>query len=125
MARSLSAAAYSPGEVLDVTIQYERFGIETPLVVGYIEELPPGWTYLGIVDNGGAPPGVAPEVNAQGALEFAWITVPSMPGYFTYQVQAPVDAAGLAHFSGYGLYRFTGAQIETGVIETYIPQARL
>ncbi len=120
--RTVEPSAYTPGGVLDMTIHYVRYGAEIPLVFGYVETLPPGWTYQGIVANEGLPPVVVPEVGSTDTLEFAWIEPPAMPGSFTFRVNIPPAASGQALFSGYGLYRFSGAEQQTAVSEISIPQ---
>ena len=121
--RTTVPPAYTPGSTLEMTIHYVRYGAEAPLVFGYTETLPPGWTYQGIVANEGAAPVIVPALGAEGVLEFAWIDPQLMPGSFTYQVNIPAMASGQALFSGYGLYRFTGLEQQTSVSEVSIPQS--
>jgi len=120
--RTIDPTEYAPAGTLDMTIHYVRYGVESPLVFGYTETLPPGWTYQGVVANEGGAPVITPEAGAAGILEFAWITPPTMPGSFTYRVSIPPSASGQALFSGYGLYRFTGAEQQTAISEISIPQ---
>ena len=113
---------YASGQVLDITVPFQRFGVETPLVFGYIETLPDGWLFQEIVENEGIEPDVFPKVNTTGTLEFAWLSPPPMPGTFTYRILVPQDATGLARFSGYALYRFTDIQFNTPQVETVLPR---
>ncbi|MCK5862374.1 MAG: hypothetical protein KAH38_07805, partial [Candidatus Hydrogenedentes bacterium] len=121
--RTTDPYAYMPGDTLDMTIHYVRYGAEKPLVFGYSEMIPPGWTYQGIVTSDGPAPVITPALGTEGLLEFAWIDPPPMPGSFTYQVAVPLTAQGQAVFSGYGLYRFSGQEEQTAVSEVSIPQS--
>lgn len=118
-----STGPYVGGEELDITVSYERHGLESLLVFGLVENLPAGWTFQGIVESSGTPPDVYPDVNTAGVLEFAWFTPPAMPGSFTYRVYVPEWTSGLARISGYGLYRFTESQFMTAVTETVVPRS--
>lgn len=122
--RSVTPSAYAPGASVDMTVHYALYGVEPVLAFGYIETLPPGFVYEGLVASDGPEPAIAPSPGAEDALEFAWIETPPMPGSFTYRVVVPETAVGQEHFSGQGLYRFTGAEQKTTVSEIVIPQAR-
>ena len=74
------------------------------------------------MESDGIEPELFPKANATGTLEFAWFSPPPMPGSFTYRVYAPGNAAGLARFHGYGLYRFTDIQFVTARVETVLPR---
>ncbi len=120
--RVIDKKYYASGQVLDVTIPFQRFGMEMPLVLGYVEILPDGWVFKEVVESDGIEPELFPKANATGTLEFAWFSPPPMPGSFTYRVYAPGNAAGLARFHGYGLYRFTDIQFVTARVETVLPR---
>lgn len=121
--RSANVAEYTAGETMDITFYYDRLGVQLPLAFGYVEQLPEGWFFEGIVDDGGAEPDIVPAVGTIGTLEIAWISAPSMPGYLTYRVWVPRNFRGLAFLAGYCVYRFGAEQLESALIESVFARA--
>ncbi|HOK89702.1 MAG TPA: PKD domain-containing protein [Candidatus Hydrogenedentes bacterium] len=97
---------YTPGEPITVTLTMAYAGLFPLSSLGIRETLPDGWTLGEIAGN--CPPPVFRQ-NGRDA-EFAWIDLPSLPCSFTYQVWPPVNASGLAGFSGVMLFRAEGGE---------------
>ncbi len=114
--------AYTPGEIIEITVFFEAFGIESPLVFGLVETLPEGWSFVECVNGLGTLPDVLPDEGTEGDLEFSWFTPPAIPGSMKYKVLVPESFEGPGKLYGYGLYRFTDSMFQTAGLESLIPR---
>ena len=111
---------YFPGGSVDITLRFEKHGDQ--LLYGLVgtEHIPSGWTIQGV--DGPSPPPIWKVVAGGGSVEFGWVVVPAFPVEFTYHITPPLNASGVVEFSGAGLYRFSGPQLETNTVQTYLSQ---
>jgi PKD repeat protein len=110
---------YTPGMPLDVTVTLDYTDPENAVMaVGLMTLLPPLWSYQGLV-SGQLPP-IRPNAGAQGDLGFMWIDVPLFPVTFTYRVLAPESASGPQTFSGQILYRLSGPELTSALVQTTV-----
>ena len=114
--------AYTPGEIIEITVFFEAFGIESPLVFGLVETLPEGWSFVECVNGLGTLPDILPDEGTEGDLEFSWFTPPAIPGSMKYKVLVPESFEGPGKMYGYGLYRFTDSMFQTAGLESLIPR---
>lgn len=114
LTRSFNVAGYMPGETVDVTMTLDNPGTILVTALGLVETLPPGWTFGSVVS--GTTPAILPSSGEVGDLEFAWISVPSFPLTFTYRVNVPPTASGVATFTGEVLFRELGPEIRTAPV---------
>ena len=111
---------YFPGGLADVTLRFEKHGDQTLYGLVGTETIPSGWTIQGV--EGPSPPPIWKVLSNGGGVEFGWVSVPTFPVEFTYHITPPFDASGVVAFSGAGLYRFSGPQLETNTAQTYLSQ---
>jgi hypothetical protein len=118
LVRTFSAPKATAGETLEVTVTLD-YDDEDPVTALAVQEtLPEGWTYEAFVNGPAAA--VAPKIGDTGELTFVWIMIPKWPAAFTYSVKAPADATGAQNFSAQGIYRTSGAEENTGVIDNEV-----
>jgi hypothetical protein len=108
LARAFAVDTYPPGGTVDVQITLNYAG-EQVTAMAVLEDIPPGWSFAGIV--GGDGPTVPPAVGKTGQLTFIWVSIPTFPATFTYQLKVPEGESGPRTFSGYAVYRTSGPQI--------------
>jgi hypothetical protein len=115
-------AVYTPGQNIDITVTVNKTDSRTPAALGLKDTVPGTWTLLNFsaVDPAMRPAVGRETLNADGTknFEFAYITVPSFPAMFTYRVKTGTADAGQLNISGYALYRFTGAEEQSPVVNT-------
>jgi hypothetical protein len=115
-----STGVYFPGAPVGVTLRFEQKGGEVLYGIVGTDTIPAGWT---VQYPGGASPPPIWKVAADGhSVEFGWVAVPALPVEFTYLVTPPADASGVVEFSCTGLYRFSGPQLETNTVQTFLAQ---
>ncbi|MBI1317464.1 MAG: DUF5011 domain-containing protein [Candidatus Hydrogenedens sp.] len=104
------ASTYVPGQQLEIQITMTADGGSEGInAVGLRENIPVGWTYLGLGGATGAAPAVQPQPGAEQLLEFAWIEIPQLPYSFTYSIGVPEsDPGGNQVIHGQFEYRLDG-----------------
>lgn len=108
---STATDSYAPGATTRFSVEVSG-SLNSPLTAfGFQLFLPDGWRYGGALT--GDAPGFTPTLNAEGTLEFAYLTPPELPFTFHFSVWAPEEAIGPKLFGGIGLYRTVSAQQET------------
>ena len=122
MQRVAVPAVYTPGQTIEVTVTIQKSESRTPTAVGIKDTVPGTWT---LVNFSAVDPTMRPAVgrevlNTDGSknMEFAYITIPSFPATFTYRVKTGDADAGQMNISGYALYRFSGAEEQSPVVNT-------
>lgn len=113
--------AYTPGQTLDITVTLNADGTDPIRAMGLIEDLPPGFTFAGVV--GGDHPDLSPPRGREDKLEFAWFNIPTFPTTFTYRVNVPQEADGVLNISGETLFRTTGPELRSPVEKSAINRA--
>lgn len=108
MTRSFAAETYPAGGTVDVQLTLNYAG-EQVTAMAVLEDIPPGWSFAGIV--GGDGPTVPPAMGKTGQLTFIWVNIPTFPATFTYQLKVPEGESGPRSFNGYAVYRTSGPQI--------------
>lgn len=114
---------YAPGETLTiiVTLEQTRSGVINAL--GLSETLPEGWSVAEVVQSAGAE--AIPEPGDSGAIQFAWLAIPSFPARIVYRLNVPETASGIQIISGEALFRtVSSTELRSGVIETAVAQGR-
>ena len=107
--RDFDDGCHSPGDVVDVTLTIDFGGAGTVTSLAVFEDLPPGWTYLGVTSTPG--PAVEHFDAATDQVEFGWITIPELPHTVVYQVRVPEDEVHDTFcFDGHVNYRTGGAE---------------
>lgn len=96
-------AVGAPAGVLNVRVTIDGQADDTLSGLGVTDELPAGWSFIGLASAG---PAIRPGAGATGALDFAAFPVPSLPYSFTYSVQTVGSVASqFAAFAASGYYR--------------------
>jgi len=115
-------AVYTPGQVIDVTVTITETGTATPAALGIKDTVPGTWALQTFV---AADPAMRPAVgrdilNEDGTrnIEFAYINMPAFPAMFTYRVKTGATDAGQLNISGRAIYRFTGAEEQSAIVNT-------
>jgi len=93
-----------PGQNLEVTITLSAVDGSAITALGLTEVIPEGWTLVSVSDDGGANPAVRPDPGAVSPLDFVWISVPDLPGSFSYTLAVPLDAVLPAEIRGQANY---------------------
>jgi hypothetical protein len=114
---------YTPGATVTVTLGVDAEDATTIAALGVSESLPGGWTLVSVEADHGSPPDVIPATGASGTLEFAWLTVPSLPNSFRYTANIPGSASGTARLTGHAAYRQDGGPLNTDVLVSSLDQA--
>ena len=95
--------SYTPGQTMDVTLQVDRVGHQPVTSLTCNEQLPPGWTFAGLI--AGPFPETAPFPGDGGALQFVWTTAPPRtPFTLTYRVAVPTGMTGVRSITGFLVY---------------------
>ncbi len=121
LSREVPGSTYAPGASVDVTVTIANGGTETVRAMGFVEELPEGWTFDGVVSTD--RPDLSPPKGRPGKLEFAWFNIPKFPATFTYRATVPANADGPKEVSGEALYRTDGPEQRTGLVTTVLTPA--
>lgn len=100
-----SVGAFTPGEVLDVTVTITAEDGSAISAVGLTETVPDGWTFVSVDGEIGQVPPISPHEGDTGDLGFIWFAVPDFPVTFTYTLQVPADAEANADITGWVDYR--------------------
>lgn len=95
-----SVGAFTPGEVLTVTVSISAEDAVAISALGLTETVPVGWTFVSVDGEIGQVPAVPPNEGDTGDLGFIWVAVPDFPVTFTYTLQVPADAEATADISG-------------------------
>ena len=111
----LEGNPYAPGGVVTIALTLNSDIPNALTALGGDESLPDEWTYLS-VSGPNAPPLAMQTAN--GAFEYAWISVPTMPCSFTYTVRVPETPAEIAEISGNISYRTNGGHEESPTVDT-------
>ena len=111
LATTVSSQAFTPGDVVEVSVQLGYGGAETVTAVGLQTVLPDGWKFEGL--SGGAVPTIAPDAGRSGLLEFAWIQPPQWPATFSYKLRVPETETAARELNSTAMYRTSGAQLSS------------
>lgn len=104
---------------VQVTINYD--GTEgTITALGYEEQIPAGFSYLGPLASENPTPPIVPNSGQTGTLNFAYIFVPSFPATFTYRIACPPSICEPGQLVGKVLYRTSGPQLESAPVTDVI-----
>jgi len=113
---------YSPGAQVSIEVTLDQTCPEAITALALEETIPAGWTFVSA--SGAAVPNLSPPAGTAGPgpLEFVWFSIPAVfPATFTYVLEVPGDDASLeSSISGKVLYRLSGGQLETDVVETVL-----
>ncbi len=103
-ARRFDSALYDDTSTLDVSVTLSHTNPTALTALSLTEELPPGWTFAGLVTNkatGSEPPTLVRADDDSGSVDFAWITMPEQwPLTLTYRVNVPTGSVGNQTFTG-------------------------
>jgi len=116
--RTPAEPCYTPGEQVEVTLNFDANCPQGFTAFGFEESLPAGWTFASV--SGANVPDIVPPPGATNLLEFAYIAAPTFPASFTYVVNVPADeTANPANISGQGVYRLgTSVALYTAPVTT-------
>lgn len=95
-----SVGAFTPGEVLDVTVTITAEDSRDISALGLTETVPVGWTFVAVDGESGQVPPIPPIEGDTGDLGFIWVVVPDFPVTFTYTLQVPADTEATADITG-------------------------
>lgn len=109
LATTVSSPAYTPGDVVEVSVQMGYDGADAVTAVGLQAVVPDGWKFEGL--SGGATPTISPDAGKTGVLEFAWIQPPQWPATFTYKLRVPETENVARELSTTAMYRTSGGQL--------------
>lgn len=122
LATTVSTPAFTPGDVVEVSVQMGYDGGEAVTAVGLQTIIPDGWKFDGL--SGGATPTIAPDAGRTGVLEFAWIQPPPWPATFTYRLRVPETENAARELSTTAMYRTSGDQLTSNTASaTLTPKA--
>jgi len=107
-ARTFAEDGYAAPGTLDVSVIINWAAADTLTSLAVFETLPPGWTFHSMLAG---TPFLAPNAGDSGALEFAWLSIPTFPTTLTYRVNVPAGQIGAKSFSGDVRYRTSGSEI--------------
>ena len=102
-----SSGNYFPGKSLTVTNRIEYTGSVTAL--GIQTTLPEGWHFVAL--GGSHEPDIRPGRNTTETLDFAWITPPASPLWFTYTLFVPAQESGAKKVSAVVFFRRLGGEL--------------
>ena len=97
-----SATSFVPGGNATITVEM-NFPAETASL-GWMVELPSGWSYV----SGVGEPSIAPVAGATGVLEWAWTEVPTSPATFTFDIRSPSNHNDIASLSAFEFVQIDG-----------------
>ncbi len=116
--------AYTPGQIIDVTVTIQNSDSSTPAALGIVETVPGAWTLQSVSATIPAMiPIKSPEAtNPDGTinLSFYYINIPPFPITFTYRVKTGAADTGALNISGHAIYRFSGAEQQSPVVVTSV-----
>ncbi len=118
--RVVPSQCYAAGQDLTVNVTFTSACTTNLTALGMEETLPEGWTFVSA--TGGD---IKPAAGASGALTFAWFMVPAFPYTFSYVVHVPDPQEDDKTISGQALYRLSGEELRTYLVETVICGADL
>jgi hypothetical protein len=95
-----SVGAFTPGEVLTVSVTITAEDSSAISALGLTETVPVGWTYVSVDGEIGQVPAIPPNEGDTGDLGFIWFAVPDFPVTFTYTLQVPANAEATADIAG-------------------------
>ncbi len=97
LATSNTLYRYTPGETLDVTLNWQKTGPQPLNALTFTQEIPTGWTFVALVDDAQFPSGsTAPAAGDSGTLQFVFGDDIADAGSLTYRLQAPTGGARVA-----------------------------
>jgi hypothetical protein len=95
-----SVGAFTPGEVLTVSVTITAEDSSAISALGLTETVPEGWIFVSVDGESGQVPPIPPHEGDTGNLGFIWVTVPDFPVTFTYTLQVPANAEANADITG-------------------------
>lgn len=95
-----NSPTYVPGHTITIQAVIEFTG-DAP-ALGYVVDLPPGWSFAGASTGAGD---VGPAIGSTTRLEWAWTKKPASPVVFSYVVNVPNSANKTATINAQGLLR--------------------
>lgn len=104
--RSVPSEKYTPGEPLRIVTRIEEYCDAEFGSIGFIEEIPKSWSFVGIETVIGDMPVIYPSEGATGALGFAWIAVPEFPVEIQYTIKPAEVSEEPLEICGYSIYYF-------------------
>lgn len=112
---------YIPGKSIIITISFVNNSPENVLALGLQCFVPQGWQFQG-TSTGTNAPAVYPQPgkvsDGTTPFEFAWINIPPFPFDFTFSVNIPSDFQGPTQINSQALYRYTGGQLTSNIVQT-------
>ena len=118
-------AAYTPGQIINVTVTIQHTDAENVLSLGVKDTVPGSWRLATGNPVFSADPAMKPAaardiINEDGTrnFEFAYIAIPPFPATFTYRVQTDPADSGPLIISGRAVYRHTAGELQSPVVNT-------
>ncbi len=118
--RVIPTTCYQAGTNLTVNITMTNACPSNLTALGLEETLPAGWTFVSATAGD-----IKPAAGASGKISFAWFSIPTFPLSFSYVVSVPASQEGDVTISGQALFRLTGAELRTFVVDTLVCGADL
>lgn len=120
LSRSVPAGKYTPGKPLAILVKIEEQCEEEFSSIGFIEEIPKNWSFVGMETRTGEAPVIFPPEDMTGTLGFAWITVPLFPVEIQYTIKPQAVSEEPLVISGHALYRFDAGEYRSATVTTTV-----
>jgi hypothetical protein len=120
VSRSVPAGKYTPGKPLAILVKIEEQCEEEFSSIGFIEEIPKNWSFVGMETRTGEAPVIFPPEDMTGTLGFAWITVPLFPVEIQYTIKPQAVSEEPLVISGHALYRFDAGEHRSATVTTTV-----
>ncbi len=127
MQRVIVPAVYTPGQIINVTVTINHTDANNILALGIKDTVPGSWRLASETPYFSANPDMKPAAaqdidNLDGTrnFEFAYILIPPFPATFTYRAQTDTSDSGSLTITGHAVYRQTGSELQSPVVETVV-----
>jgi len=118
--RVVPSQCYAAGQDLTVNITLTSNCVSSITALGLAETLPADWTFVSA--TGGD---IKPAAGATGELSFAWFSIPAFPYTFSYIAHVPDPQEDDKIISGQAIYRLSGGELRTFLVDTVVCGADL
>lgn len=107
---------FSPGQDVEVSVEFENNINNTVTAFAAVIELPAGWTFVRV--SGSDAPALYPLSGRVGPVNLIWVIPPTFPLYVNLVVHVPADFTdSQARLTAQSIYRFTGSERRSRVGE--------
>lgn len=120
LSRSVPAEKYTPGKPLAILVKIEEDCEEEFSAIGFSEEIPKTWSFVGMETRTGVAPVIFPSEGKTGALDFGWIEVPTFPVEIQYTIEPEAVSEEPLAISGHALYRFDAGEHRSATVTTTV-----